>query len=153
MIIYAFAITTFIAANPGITAAFVGVLLSGLVMLIASYWTIIARRLDKLEHTDASIDNRVKEVEATLVRYEEHVGAGDAMFKQLMARVERHMTEEEDQVWGGMKELGNKMGIIHEDNLKAHAAIVERIARMESKLPNGELAKLMGLVQTLVDRA
>jgi hypothetical protein len=151
-VLFAFLVTTFIANNPGITAAFIGLLITGLITLVASYWAMIASRLKSLEATDSKLEERVHEVETTLGKYEEHVGAGDKMFAQLMARVERHMTEEEDQVWGGMRELGNKLSMIHEDNLKAHTAIVERLAKVETKLPNGELQEVLEIVRGLRGR-
>lgn len=150
--LFNYLLMAFVTEHPGVALAVIGGLFSLIVSLIAAYWKMIANRLDKLEETDAQLSGRVKDVEETLVEYKEHIGAGDAMFKQLMDRVERHMTEEEDQVWSGITDLSNKLSAIHEDNLKAHTVIVERLAKVEAKMPNGQLNEVLDLVRKLAER-
>lgn len=143
---------TFIANNPGVAATVGATLVSIIVGLVAAYWKIVAGRLDKLEQTDAKLVGEIGALTTRVERYEEHVGAGDKILEKLMTRVERHMTEEEDQVWNGITELSNKLTTIHQDNLLAHSAIVERLAKVEAKMPNGELTRLVGMVQSLLDK-
>ena len=149
MVIATLAFVTFISNNPGFAAWLIGGLFAIIGALVASYWIMISSRLTALETVDHEIEERVSNVEVAIGKYEEHIGAGDRMFKQLMDRVERHMTEEEDQVWTGMSKLSDKLGEIHEDNLKAHASIVERLVKVESRLPNGELGKIQALVKEI----
>lgn len=135
--IFALGITTFIAANPGITAAFVGLLITAIVGLVGSYWAMIASRLKTLEATDNRLEQRVHEVETTLARYEEHVGAGDKMTAQFVT---------------SLNNLSAKLDKIHTDNQAAHSTTAERLAKVETRMPNGELLKLVGMVQTLISR-
>jgi hypothetical protein len=132
--IFSLLIINFISNNPGITAAFIGLLLTGLFTLVGTYWAMISRRLDKLEATDEGISKRVQDVEETLVQYKEKVGAGETMFQSLTS---------------GIHNLSTKMGVMHEDNLKAHTLIVERLARVETKLPNGQLQEVLDIVKGL----
>lgn len=151
-IILTLAFITFITNNPGFAAWLIAGLFTIIGGLILAYWTMIASRLSKLEETDAKLGDRVAGVEQTLKGYEEHVGAGDKLFKTLMDRVERHMTEEEDQVWSGINKLSDKLIQIHEDNLSAHALITERLTRVEAKMPNGELGKLASVVDQIAKK-
>ena len=146
------AIIEFVRDHAGLVTAFVGTLLTFIGLMLATHWSIVSNKLKALEDADGALTARVGTVEVTLAEYKEHIGAGDKMFKQLMDRVETHMTEEEDQVWGGMRDLGKQISSMHEDNLKAHAAIVERLVRVETKLPNGELARLTAMIERLVGK-
>jgi hypothetical protein len=149
MILTNLLLVNFVRDYPGAAAWMLAGLLGLIVTLVGGYYWIVSSELKKLSDRDEDMGKRLVDVEKTLEKYEEHVGAGDKMFAALMARVERHMTEEEDQVWGGMRELGVRLGQIHEDNLKAHATIVERLAKVETKIPNGEMAELLGLVRSM----
>jgi hypothetical protein len=149
MILTNLLLVNFVKDYPGAAAWMLAGLLGLIVTLVGGYYWIVSSELKKLSDRDEEMGKRLVDVEKELKKYEEHVGAGDIMFKQLMDRVERHMTEEEDQVWGGMRELGVRLSQIHEDNLKAHALIVERLAKVETKIPNGEMIEILGLVRGL----
>lgn len=125
---------TFISSHPGVVAAFIGLLLSAVGTLVLGYWAWVGKRLEKLETTDAHLEERVGTVEEELVKYAEHVGAGDKIFGRLQTSI---------------GELSGKLSSIHEDNLKAHTTIVERLARVETKMPNGELAEVLRIVKGL----
>jgi hypothetical protein len=144
-------VTVFIANHPGVVAAFIGALITLLGVLMGGYAAFIGSRLKDLENADDRLDSRVGSVETTLSRYEEHVGAGDRIMRELADRVEKHMTEEEDKVWTGIIKLGDRLTDMHTDNMAAHQTIVERLAKVETKIPNGELTRLIDMVQGLID--
>jgi chromosome segregation ATPase len=161
-------IITFIAANPGLAAWLIGGLFSVIGLLVGVYYKLLYVRLGQLEETDKKLTDRVGEVEEKVARYEEHVGAGERALTALSARIERHMVEEENMVWTGVKSLGDKLNEIQVENVEAHATIQkeygdrlaqngERLAKIEGQvqgikraLPNGELQEMLDLLRKLV---
>ena len=143
---------TFIKDNPGFIAWLVGGLFTVIFATIGAYWGLIASRLNKLEATDANLAARVGEVEVTLGRYEEHVGTGDLLLRQIGERIDHHMTAEEDKVWSGIDNLANQLSEMQKENLQAHAYLTERLTRVETKMPNGQLDKMLQMLQVLTDR-
>jgi hypothetical protein len=150
--LFLFFVIAFIRENPGVVAWLVGGLFTLILTVVGAYWGLIASRLSKLEEADLSLANRVGEVEVTLGRYEEHVGAGDQLLKKLAERIERHMNEEEDKVWNGIGNLTNQLSQMQKENLEAHAFLTERLVRVETKMPNGQLDKMVQMLQVLTDR-
>lgn len=128
---------TFVSEHPGMALTFMGALISGLAALVGGYWKMIAGRLDKLEATDAALGDRVHEVEERLAQYQEHIGAGDNMLTKL-----------ENSIEGLAKDLK----LYHGDNLTAHTLIVERLAKVEAKMPNGQLDEILRIVKNLDGR-
>jgi hypothetical protein len=147
------AVINFITTNPGITAAFIGLLLTLIGVLMGGYAAFIGSRLRELEEADEKLIYRVSMVEVCLGKYEEHVGAGDKILRELAARVERHMTEEEDKVWTGITKLNDRLIEIHTDNMEAHRMIGERLARVENRMPNGELSRITTMLESLISQA
>ena len=162
------AISTFIAANPGLAAWLIGGLFSIIGLLVGVYYKLLYVRLGQLEEADKQLTGRVAEVEERVGRYEDHVGAGERALNALAARIEKHMYEEENMVWTGVKSLTEKLSEIQVENVEAHATIVkeygermsantERLAKIEGEmlhikraLPNGELQEMLGLLKQLV---
>jgi RNA binding exosome subunit len=83
------------------------------------------------------------------LQYRQLIGKVD----RIEARMERHMTEEESKVWGGIRDLGDKLTEIQVENVKAHAQIVteygQRLAKIEAKMPNGEISEMLGILRKL----
>lgn len=132
-----FAVISFISSHPGVVAAIVGVLVTLIGALIGGYWGFIGQELRKLKDADIQLRDRVGDVELTLRGYEEHVGAGDKMLSELR---------------GGFTHLDTRLAQMHTDNITAHSAIVERLAKVETRMPNGELTTLVNMVQALINR-
>jgi chromosome segregation ATPase len=119
------------------------------------------------------IEDRLDDAEKDLVEYREHVGAGEDELRRMNARVEKHMTEEETQVWGAMREIQKSLADMKVENVEAHgniiagrtqlvaevAALGARITTMEPKVsdlhrerPNGELRMILSSLQQVLDR-
>jgi hypothetical protein len=151
---------TFIAANPGFIAWLIGGLVSTLALLIVGAYKLIYQQIGDLKSVDASISTRVAHVETRLAAIEPNVGAGERALSLLTARIEKHMTEEEAQVWTGIRSLSDKLNEIQVENVEAHAQIVtehgERLAKIEtrmesiqSKMPNGQINEMLALLKKL----
>jgi len=154
------AFVSFVAANPGFAAVLIGGLFSLLGLLVGVYYKLIYQRLGDLERADAGLVTRVGMVERQLEVYQEHVGAGDKALVALSQRIERHMQEEEQTVWAGLRDLSDKLTEIQIENTNAHAEIVtkhgNRLATIEAQLgavqrdlPNGDLREVLTLLKKL----
>lgn len=154
---------SFIAEHSELVTWIIGGLIAVIGSLISGFWFIVSQRLEKLEEADERLAARVSEVEISLEGYKEHIGAGDAALEKLFARVEKHMTEEEDQVWGGMDGLKTQLNLMQLENQKAHAEIINHfgprlaavetsVARIEKGLPNGELKEALAILRELKGR-
>ena len=154
------AFVTFIAANAGFVAWFIGGLLSIMAVLLVSAYKLVYSQMGELKVVDSALEARVGVVEKKLAAIEPNVGAGERALQALNARIEKHMTEEEQQVWAGIRALGNKLNEIQVENVEAHAQIVteygERLAKIEtrmesiqSKMPNGQITEMLALLKKL----
>jgi hypothetical protein len=161
MLITTLSFVTFVQNNPGMAAWIIGGLLSVILTLSGIYYKIIYQQLGELAETDKRLETRVSMVEIRLEKYEGHVGAGEQALSLLTRRIEKHMEEEEAQVWTGMKSLGDKLNEMQVENVEAHAKICNeygaRLTRIETKteyiknaMPNGELAEMLKLLRVLV---
>lgn len=160
-------LVNFIASNPGFAAWAFGVLLSMLAALLLGGYKLIYQQMGELKLVDAAVERRVGIVEMRLASIEPNVGAGQQALNVLTARIEKHMTDEEDQVWAGIRSLTNKLAEIQVENVEAHAEIkgqmderlshsIERLAKIEtrmetiqSKMPNGQIQEMLTLLKKL----
>jgi hypothetical protein len=73
--------------------------------------------------------------------------------EKLEVRIERHMDEEENQVWTGIRELSDKLAEMHAENIEAHGQIRteygQRLATIEARMPNGEITEMLGILRGL----
>ena len=155
-----FLLTTFIASNPGFVAWLIGGLVSTLALLILGAYKLIYQEMAELKEVDASISTRVAHVETRLAAIEPNVGAGQQALNALTARIEKHMTEEEDQVWTGIRALSDKLSEIALENVAAHGRIEsehgQRLATIETRMetiqkgmPNGQISEMLALLKKL----
>jgi len=149
--IFLFAFVNFLAANPGFAAWLIGGLFAVIAAMIAAYWGYMRSKIEHLETTDQDLVRRVETTEKTLEAYKEHVGAGDKVLQEMSARVSKHMDEEEEKVWGHMRVVSTKISDMQVENVEAHASLTERLVRVESKIPNGQLDKMLCLIKELVE--
>lgn len=151
----------FIRENPGFTAWLISGLLISITGLVGVYYHLIYDRLGALEKVDAALTMRVTEVEMQLERYEEHIGAGDRALGSLTEKIEKHMEQEEAQVWRVVREVNEKLSQIQVENAEAHAEIVtshgQRLATIEAQLsavkrglPNGDIQEILLLLKKLM---
>lgn len=145
--------------HPEAVKWLLGAMFALILTLVGTFWGIVSSKLSKLEAASDSLEGRVGDVEVAIGKYEEHVGAGDRGLKDLTARVEKHMGEEE-RVWVGISELKEQLNEIQIQSLKAHAEIVgsfsprlatieTKVERIEKNLPNGELKEAVVLLRKL----
>jgi len=126
-VIFALGITAFIASNPGLIAWLLGVLFTALAGMSGTYYKIIYKRLGVL-------GVRVSEVERTL-----------------LAMPGREAVA---QLGNGIDDLKEQMRAMQLENIEAHGKIVsdhgQRLARIESRMPNGELTEMLRLLRSMV---
>lgn len=71
-------------------------------------------------------------------------------------RIEAHITREEDLVWNKIDERFTHIECrIQEYQDKAnarHEDVIQRLVRVENKIPNGELKRMANLLEQLVNR-
>jgi hypothetical protein len=60
-----------------------------------------------------------------------------------------HMRREEDEVWPA---ITKQLSDYHEETLGALSAHSERIARLEARMPNGQITEMMSMLRELVSR-
>jgi hypothetical protein len=68
----------------------------------------------------------------------------------MMFRV--HVRREETEVWPGVKALDAKITGYHEETLRQFGEQGQRIARVESRMPNGELREIKDLLKSALGR-
>lgn len=117
-----FAFTTFIAGNPGFIAVLLAGMSSLIVMLVGAYWALIATRLKSLEAADA------------------------AMAKEL----HDYIQQQDSEVANAIRGVTSKLTEFQLENVAAHASITERIVRVEAKMPNGQITKIMKGLERLL---
>lgn len=66
------------------------------------------------------------------------------------SRLEKHTGEETEGMWEKVDEIKDLVRQSQILNTEGHAQIGERIARIESRLPNGELAEIKAMVSALM---
>jgi hypothetical protein len=63
-----------------------------------------------------------------------------------------HMTREETQVWPSVKALDEKLTRNHKEVLKLHADHGERLARVEARMPNGQIKTIQASLDAISDK-
>lgn len=63
-----------------------------------------------------------------------------------------HVKREEAEVWPGVKALDLKITGYHEEMLRQFGEQGQRIARVESRMPNGELREIKDLLRQAIGR-
>lgn len=136
-------VINFIRENPGFVAWLLGGLVMAITSLIGMAYSIFYQRLAKL-------DGRVDTVEQELEEYEKHIGIGEQALRDLTQRIDRHMTEEEIRVWGTVKEINEKLAEIQVGHGERLAKIEALTGDIRKATPNGDIAKMLRLLETLV---
>jgi hypothetical protein len=78
----------------------------------------------------------VEIIKQTLAKYETHIGAGDARLQEIRTDISDHVRREEQIFWKKVEAIGEAHQIFAE-------AVLQRIASMEAKMPNGEIQEMM----------
>jgi len=75
-------------------------------------------------------------IKQTLAKYESHVGAGDARLGEIREEIADHVKKEEQIFWRKVEAISEAQRIFAE-------AVLQRIASMEAKMPNGEIQEMV----------
>lgn len=92
--------------------------------------------ISALHGDHVSLRGDVDTIKQTLARYETHVGAGDARLQEIKEDIADHVRKEEQIFWKKVEAIGEAHKIFAE-------AVLQRIASMEAKMPNGEIADMV----------
>jgi len=95
--------------------------------------------LQSLREDVASLAGEVDKVKECLGKYEGHVGAGDERLHGIEKSLTTHVEREEQIFWKKVEAISDAQRVSNE-------AILQRIAAMEAKMPNGELKELVKAV-------
>jgi hypothetical protein len=100
-------------------------------------------QVKKVDEHNSAQDSRLGVIEMSV---REHVAAGIGEIRAITGSVERtertllsHIEKEEGQTWVKLDGIKDGIAALALSNEQAHAALVERVAKTESKLPNGDL--------------
>lgn len=126
-------------AIVSLALGFIGVCFSALASIIAYFVKkgedAQDRSIGELRQGQISIEQTVSRVQQTLARYETHIGAGDKKLSEIRQDISDHVTKEEQIFWKKVDSITEAQRIFSE-------AVLQRIASMEARLPNGELKQL-----------
>lgn len=92
--------------------------------------------LVELKASDASMRSDIDQINQTLAKYETHIGAGDARLSEIREDIAQHVQKEEQIFWKKVDAISESQRIFAE-------AVLQRIASMEAKMPNGEIADMV----------
>lgn len=126
-----------------ITITVLTTILSGAAAIIA--WLVRKNEklqditLDGLKANVAAISMEVEKLDDQLAKYEGHVGVGDERLHGIEKSLNTHVEREEQIFWKKVEAISDAQRISNE-------AILQRIASMEAKMPNGELKELVRAV-------
>jgi len=88
-------------------------------------------------HVDqTALRGDVDAIKQTLAKYESHVGVGDARLKEIREDIQAHVTKEEQIFWKKVDAMSDSHKLFAE-------AVLQRIASMEAKMPNGEIQEMV----------
>lgn len=93
------------------------------------------KNIDSLHVEHATLRRDVDEIKQTLAAYESHVGAGDARLAEIRGDIADHVRKEEQIFWKKVEAMSEAQRIFAE-------AVLQRVAAMEAKMPNGELKEM-----------
>jgi peptidoglycan hydrolase CwlO-like protein len=95
--------------------------------------------LSNLQTDVATVAAEVDKVKECIAKYESHVGVGDERLHGIEKALTTHVEREEQIFWKKVEAISDAQRISNE-------AILQRIAAMEAKMPNGELKDLVKAV-------
>lgn len=136
MVLPILGLTTFIASNPGFAAWVLGGLVTTIGILLAAHYGYIAKRINSLEASDNQLKDEINDIQVQLAEYKDHVGAGDLRLIEIRTSIDDHVTKEENIFW-------KKIEAISEAQRISNEALLQRMASVEAKMPNGEIKELV----------
>lgn len=111
------------------------------------------KNIDSLHREYAKLREDVDEIKQTLASYESHIGAGDARLGEIKTEIADHVRKEENIFWKKVEAMSEAQRIFSE-------AVLQRMAAVEAKMPNGELrelalavARIEAAMQTVAQKA
>lgn len=94
------------------------------------------RNITALHGDHVLLRGDVDTIKQTLAKYETHVGAGDARLQEIREDIADHVQKEEQIFWKKVEAISDAQRIFAE-------AVLQRIASMEAKMPNGEIQEMV----------
>ncbi len=94
------------------------------------------KSIEMLHHEHSSLRSDVNQIKQTLASYETHIGAGDAKLGEIKEEIADHVRKEEQIFWKKVEAISDAQRIFAE-------AVLQRIASMEAKMPNGEIQEIV----------
>jgi hypothetical protein len=117
----------------------VGAVFSALASIIAYFVKKGEEAQDKAIlslHSDQTLlRGDVDIIKQTLAKYESHIGIGDERLQEIRGEIAAHVRKEEQIFW-------KKVDAIAEAHQVFAEAVLQRIASMEAKMPNGEIQEI-----------
>jgi chromosome segregation ATPase len=94
------------------------------------------KNIESLHGEHRALRNDVEEIKTTLASYETHIGAGDQRLAEIRSSISDHVEKEEKIFWKKVEAIGEAHRLFAE-------AVLQRIASMEAKMPNGEIQEMV----------
>ena len=152
-----------IIGNPVFVGILVSVLFGALIvtgrLFIRSFEARLTDKLEDLATHNHRQDGRLDVIEHELIKYEKHVAVGEleiaatnASVANVMAILKEHMEKEEAITWAKIDRINSSLSAMALHNETAHGSLSARLASVEAKMPNGELAKLADAYHDLAIR-
>jgi hypothetical protein len=127
-------------AVASLALGFVGACFSILASIIAYFVKKGEDMQDKsittLHQENAVLREDVEGIRQTLAKYETHIGAGDARLAEIRKDIADHVIKEEQIFWKKVDSISEAQKVFAE-------AVLQRIASMEAKMPNGEIQEMV----------
>lgn len=89
-----------------------------------------------LHDENSMLRSDVDSIKQTLAKYESHVGIGDTRLAEIRQDIADHVTKEEQIFWKKVDAMSDSHKLFAE-------AVLQRIASMEAKMPNGEIQEMI----------
>lgn len=118
---------------------FVGACFSALASVIAYF---VKKGEESQDRDIQELKVSVGQAKETLARYETHVGAGDEDLQAIRTDLRDHVQREEEIFW-------KKVDAITEAHQHLANAMLQRMAAIEARMPNGEIKELVTSVAEL----
>lgn len=93
------------------------------------------KNIQSLHNEHLTLRAEVADIKQTLAAYESHIGAGDARLQEIRTDIADHVKKEEQIFWKKVDAMSEAQRIFAE-------AVLQRVAAMEAKMPNGELKEM-----------
>jgi septal ring factor EnvC (AmiA/AmiB activator) len=143
-------LTDFVRDHPGIVSAAFGLLLSVLGILFILFWGLLKSKLEQLRDKQESQGKELEGLEVKVEHLSTEVRAVADAANSAAAREERWFGAMSQKI----DEMVNRLHLLGEENIRAHGEIIaarsgllERVAALEAKMPNGE--KIVALLAEL----